>query len=103
MEYGSGPFQSTAKPSQVLDLQHHTLALSFLVKVFVRELLRTEDMTDLPEISIVEGIDLIHVPLYNSSAFRALQKTGLDITVVEFKLCSQAMLFGLPDELKSCE
>ena len=59
-----------SKPSDpvALNLQHHILALCFLVQLFICDLVRPEDATYSPETFVVEGTDLIHIAFYHSPA-----------------------------------
>ena len=57
------------------------------------------DITDLTEVAVVKDVNLSHISFRYSPALGAIQKDGLNATVVKPDLGFEAVLLGLPDHV----
>lgn len=56
----------------LLNLQQHILLLGYLVKLFISDLVREDDVAYSPETSMLEGTDRIHIAFYHSAVLLRL-------------------------------
>ena len=73
------------------------------MQVDIKNVIGPVDITDLTEAAVVKDVNLSHISFRYSPAIGAIQKDGLNVTVVKPDLGFEAVLLGLPDITESDE